>query len=160
MDQKDEQVLDIWINLRFSTQKHIDKETVLKNLSMWISSQIREKSDPQELLSSIQEREALGTTGFGDGFAIPHGKVENLKKPALIVVRLEEATQWDALDDQKVDHLFIILVPKEDTDNRHLSLLSTLAYHLMDEKIKKQVKTIQEEKEMRRLIETIFEKGR
>ncbi|MFC6463491.1 PTS sugar transporter subunit IIA [Marinilactibacillus sp. GCM10026970] len=160
MNQHNKEELEIRVNLDFPLRKNGDKTQLLYDLSIWISNQIKEEIDPKTILNGILERETLGTTGFGDGFAIPHGKIKDLKQPVLVIVALEEPIEWDALDDQKVEQLFVILVPEKDTDNTHLGLLSTLAYHLMDGETKRQIKSIQSESELIKYVRDIFKEGR
>ena len=68
--------------------------------------------DERRLLETIQERERLGSTGFGGGVAIPHGKVEGLEQVFGLFVRLGTPVDYDALDRQPVDLVFLLLAPQ------------------------------------------------
>ena len=71
-------------------------------------------------------REKLGSTGFGDGIAIPHCRLIGCTAPISAVLHLETAVDFDAIDGEPVDLLFVLLVPEEATDE-HLELLRQIA---------------------------------
>lgn len=66
----------------------------------------------RRILETILERERLGSTGFGGGVAIPHGKIEGLGKVFGLFARLNGAVDYDALDRQPVDLVFLLLAPQ------------------------------------------------
>lgn len=140
----------------FNTDKMKLIEEIAEVISIWLDNE----SDAQTIAKGIKEREALSTTGFGNGFAIPHGKIEGLESPILAVFKLEKEVEWDSLDDEAITQLFIILVPVDEAQATHLALLSTLSYHLMDEEVQRKINEITENEEMKRFIEMIFKKGR
>jgi PTS system nitrogen regulatory IIA component len=82
--------------------------------------------DPAAIVDTIAERERLGTTGFGNGVAIPHGKVEGLKQIYAMVVRLAEPVDYKAIDGQPVDLVFLLLSPP-DTGAEHLKALAAIS---------------------------------
>lgn len=79
-----------------------------------------------DLLEALLEREKLGTTGIGDGMAIPHAKLEGLETMIGTFMRLAEPVNFDALDDLPVDLLFVLLAPS-DASTDHLKALSRVA---------------------------------
>ena len=81
---------------------------------------------------SLFSRERLGSTGLGNGVAIPHGRIKGLKLPLAAVLLLEQAIGFDAPDNQPVDLLVFLLVPEAATQ-RHLEILSEIAALLSDE---------------------------
>jgi PTS system nitrogen regulatory IIA component len=83
-------------------------------------------ADPAEILASIVERERLGSTGFGDGVAIPHGKVEGLANIYGLFVRLAEPIDYKAIDGRKVDMAFLLLSPP-DAGAEHLKALAAIS---------------------------------
>ena len=82
--------------------------------------------DQQDIFDSLIAREKLGSTGFGNGIAIPHCRLTGCKAPISAVLHLEEAIDFDAIDGAPVDLLFVLLVPEEATDE-HLELLRQIA---------------------------------
>lgn len=82
--------------------------------------------DEDVLFESLVARERLGSTGFGNGIAIPHCRLIGCNAPISAVLHLETAIDFDAIDGEPVDLLFVLLVPEEATD-QHLELLRQIA---------------------------------
>lgn len=85
-----------------------------------------------DIMSTLLEREQLGSTGVGDGVALPHGKIEGLGKIVGVLARLEAPVSFDALDDQPVDLVFMLLAPSNATA-AHLKALAKVSRLLRDE---------------------------
>jgi nitrogen PTS system EIIA component len=84
-----------------------------------------------KVFDSLFVRERLGSTGLGQGVAIPHGRIKGLKEAAAAFVRLAEPVAFDAPDGRPVNILIFLLVPEQATQ-QHLDLLSELAQMLSD----------------------------
>ncbi len=84
-----------------------------------------------KVFDSLFARERLGSTGLGEGVAIPHGRIKGLKEALAAVVRLAEPIPFDAPDGKPVGLLVFLLVPEAATEE-HLELLSELAELLSD----------------------------
>lgn len=82
--------------------------------------------DPDAVQSCIAERERLGSTGFGNGVAIPHGKVAGLKTVYAMVVRLSDPIDFKAVDGAPVDIVFLMLSPL-DAGADHLKALAAIS---------------------------------
>ncbi len=82
--------------------------------------------DPALIADSIGERERLGSTGFGGGVAIPHGKLTGLDRVYALVVRLSTPVDYKAIDGGKVDLVFLLLSPP-DTGAEHLKALAAIS---------------------------------
>jgi len=82
--------------------------------------------DRTVILSAILEREALGSTGLGNGIAIPHGKVKGLRGVTAVFARLETPIDFEAVDDQPVDLVMLLLAPIG-AGADHLKALSRVA---------------------------------
>lgn len=80
----------------------------------------------EEVLSQMIAREKLGSTGLGQGIAIPHCRVDACQQPLGTLITLEQPIDFDAPDDQPVDLLFALLVPGE-AHQQHLDILSNIA---------------------------------
>ena len=78
------------------------------------------------IFDSLFAREKLGSTGLGQGIAIPHGRIKGLKAPLLAVLRSETAVPFEAPDGLPVQLLVVLLVPEHATEE-HLEILSELA---------------------------------
>ena len=85
----------------------------------------------REVFDTILQRERLGSTGVGNGIAIPHGKLAGLSSITGIFARLEAPVDFEALDDQPVDLVFLLLAP-EGAGADHLKALSRIARVLRD----------------------------
>lgn len=86
----------------------------------------------REIFDVILQRERLGSTGVGNGIAIPHGKLNSIKSIFGIFARLEQPVDFEALDDQPVDLVFLLLAP-EGAGADHLKALSKIARVLRDQ---------------------------
>lgn len=87
--------------------------------------------DERRLLDTIGERERLGSTGFGGGVAIPHGKVEGLDRVFGLFARLASPLDYDALDRQPVDLVFLLLAP-QGAGADHLKALAAVSRTFRD----------------------------
>ena len=85
----------------------------------------------REIFDVILQRERLGSTGVGNGIAIPHGKLSSINNIVGIFARLETPVDCEALDDQPVDLVFLLLAP-EGAGADHLKALSRIARVLRD----------------------------
>jgi PTS system nitrogen regulatory IIA component len=79
-----------------------------------------------EVFDHLIAREKLGSTGLGQGIAIPHCRVANCTQPLGTLITLEEPIDFDAPDDKPVDLLFVLLVPEE-AHQQHLDILANIA---------------------------------
>src|SRR5271154_3960667 len=90
---------------------------------------------PERLICDILvEREALGTTGVGMGIAIPHGKLAGVERMTGVFARLERPIDFEAIDDQPVDLIFLLLAP-EGAGTEHLKALARVSRLLRDRAI-------------------------
>ena len=88
--------------------------------------------DERAVFDVVWERENLGSTGYGEGVAFPHARIEGLEKVCGMFARLEEPVDFDSLDGEPVTLLFLIAAPNTE-DNVHLDVLSKLSVLMMDE---------------------------
>jgi len=94
-----------------------------------------------KVFDSLFARERLGSTGLGQGVAIPHGRIKGLKEAIAAVVRLVEPVPFDAPDGAPVRLLVFLLVPEQATQ-QHLEILSELAQLLSDRTLREQLLTL------------------
>ncbi|MCB2091088.1 MAG: PTS IIA-like nitrogen regulatory protein PtsN [Alphaproteobacteria bacterium] len=87
-----------------------------------------------EIANVLMERERLGSTGVGHGVAIPHGRFPDLDQIVGIFAKLEKPVNFDALDDQPVDLIFLLLVP-EQAGADHLKALAKVSRVLRDQSV-------------------------
>lgn len=91
-----------------------------------------------QVYDALFAREKLGSTGLGQGIAIPHGRIKGLKEAKGAFLRLAAPVQFDAPDGKPVDLLFVLLVPEAATEH-HLQLLSELAQMFSDRSFREQL---------------------
>jgi len=87
--------------------------------------------EEREIFDTLLQREKLGSTGVGGGIAIPHGKLAKLDRIFGLFARLPKPIDFEALDDQPVDLLFLLLAP-EGAGADHLKALARIARHLRE----------------------------
>ncbi|MBN8441996.1 MAG: PTS IIA-like nitrogen regulatory protein PtsN [Thauera sp.] len=90
------------------------------------------------VFDSLFARERLGSTGLGQGVAIPHGRIKGLKEAAGAFLRLSTPVQFDAPDGRPVNLVFVLLVP-EQANETHLQLLSELAQMFSDRNFREEL---------------------
>ena len=106
------------------------KKKVLEGISSIVSTELSEL-DEDAVYEALASRERLGSTGIGNGIAIPHCRTENCRAPVGVLFTLESSINFDAMDNQPVDLVFALLVPIEAT-SEHLTLLAELAQRFSD----------------------------
>jgi len=85
----------------------------------------------RDIFDTIFQREKLGSTGVGHGIAIPHGKLADLERIVGVFARLQQPVDFESLDDEPVDLVFLLLAP-ENIGADHLKALSRIARLLRD----------------------------
>jgi len=84
---------------------------------------------PNAILTELSKREELGSTGLGDGVAIPHARFNQIDKPFGMLLRLRQPIEFGALDGKPIDIVFLLLLP-ESTKGEQLSALACVARKL------------------------------
>ncbi|HPE37233.1 MAG TPA: PTS sugar transporter subunit IIA [Spirochaetales bacterium] len=107
--------------------------------------------DADKALQVLLEREHLGTTGIGDGVAIPHGKMEDLQEIVLVVGRSKKGVDFEALDFKPCTIFFLVLAP-EQVAGTHLRILATISRLLRDESFRRSFQAAADRDELWRLL--------
>lgn len=108
-----------------------DKSDVLKEMVSTLKDAGLEV-DVENALKVLNDREKLGTTGIGDGIAIPHGKLECLEEIVVVVGRSTEGVDFESLDMQPCKIFFMVLAPEQGA-GAHLKVLAQISRQLKDE---------------------------
>ncbi len=122
----------------------LKKERIAENLSAKTKEEALTKltdllyesgalSDKDAFLKDVLDREAVSTTGIGNGIAIPHGKSANVKETTVAIGRLENEVEWESVDDKPVKLIVLLAVNEEDKTGVHVKLLSGMARKLAAE---------------------------
>ena len=114
-----------------------DKKGVLEELvSVLVEhGKLKDKEKPVQILL---ERERLGSTGIGDGIAIPHGKMKEIKSIICSFGRTRTGIDFQSID-EKPTHLFFLLLAPEDSASEHLQALARLSRLLKDDQLRKRL---------------------
>jgi nitrogen PTS system EIIA component len=96
------------------------------------------KFNHENMVNTLLEREKLGSTGIGDGIAIPHGKLADLHDLIVSFGRSREGVEFDAMDG-KPAHIFFLLMAPESTTGHHLKALAKISKMLKDNTFRKKL---------------------
>lgn len=113
----------------FPTLKVGSKKQALQELSAHAAELL--KRDEREIFETLNQRERLGSTGVGNGIAIPHGKLAKMDRLFGMFARLDKPIDFEALDGEPVDLIFLLLAP-EAAGADHLKALARVARLLRD----------------------------
>ncbi|EJR5449444.1 PTS IIA-like nitrogen regulatory protein PtsN [Vibrio cholerae] len=100
-----------------------------------------------ELFECMLSREKMGSTGIGNGIAIPHARMSDSENAVAVLLQCEEPIEFDSIDNRPVDLLFALLVP-EDQCKEHLKTLACIAERLNDKQILKQLRNAASDQEL------------
>ncbi|MFA5100396.1 MAG: PTS sugar transporter subunit IIA [Candidatus Omnitrophota bacterium] len=129
-----------------------DKKKILAELVDFIAAKGKIK-DKKEILSSLIKREKLGSTGIGNGVAIPHTRSAKVSNFVLAFARRAQGIDFGALDGEKT-YLFFVLISPEDNIGGHLKILAEVSRLVKDKFIVDRLKAAQDKKEILKVIST------
>lgn len=132
--------------------KQTEKRKTIAELVDFVSLAGRIK-DKKTILGMILKREKLGSTGIGNGVAIPHARSGKLAELALAFARQDQGVDFGALDGEKT-YLFFILVSPEEQVGVHLKVLAQISHLVRDKFVVDRLKTAKDKKEIIKIIET------
>ena len=113
---------DVMVDVRAS-----DKRVLLRELARKAAS--THKLTEDDVSAELLKREELGSTGMGNGVAIPHARIEKVMKPLGLLAKLKQPIDFDAIDGQRVDLVFVLLLPRTAEDGQ-LGALASVARKL------------------------------
>tara|TARA_B100000029_G_C17550446_1_gene949914 strand:+ start:761 stop:1207 length:447 start_codon:yes stop_codon:yes gene_type:complete len=120
-------------------------KNVFKKISTLFSKNNKEKA--LTIVDKLNERERLGSTGVGNGIAIPHTKIPDLKKTQVIFLKLKNSVDFSASDKKNVDIVFSIIAP-ENSQSEHLLILSSISNFLKNKSYVKKLRELNESKKI------------
>lgn len=126
------------------------KKAILEQIAQLLEDSIPDL-DRHGTFENLIAREKLGSTGFGNGIAIPHCRISGCSQPACMVLQLEHAIDFDAIDAEPVDLLFVLVVP-EDATEAHLGLLSAIAGMLNKSTVREDLRSATTSQELYQII--------
>ena len=135
---------NIYLDVNVSSKKALFKQVAAK-----ISCKLN--IDQNNLLDKLNEREKLGSTGIGNGIAIPHGKVNGIKKVFSLFLRTKSLIDFSSSDLVGVDIIFVIIAPEESKTD-HLLALSEISKFLRKNKNKEALRKLKTTHEVFQLL--------
>ena len=109
------------------------------------------KLNSSSIIDILKQRESLGSTGIGDGVAIPHGKISDLNDIVVAFGRSDEGIVYDSLDGKPV-HLFFLLLAPENSAGQHLKILAKISKMLKDANFRKKLLKAGSQSELYKII--------
>ncbi|MDC3411962.1 PTS fructose transporter subunit IIABC [Aquibacillus sp. 3ASR75-11] len=159
---KDEAVTDELNKLTDITNKDLIKTNLTGSTRDQVIDELIEKFDTAGILESketykqaILDREAQSSTGLGMNIAIPHGKSNAVKRPAVAFGIKRDGVDWNSLDGTEAKLIFMIAVPENGAGNEHLKILQMLSRKLMDESFREKLIQVSSKQEALMLLEEI-----
>lgn len=123
---------NVMLDLRAS-----DKAQLLRQLCSHAAAELGLR--PEVVTAQIVKREELGSTGVGDGVALPHARIAEIKSPFGLVARLQRGIDFDAIDSQPVDIVFLLLLP-ESAHGEQLNALARVARSLRNTETRRRIR--------------------
>jgi nitrogen PTS system EIIA component len=106
-----------------------NKEQLLLDLASRAAASLN--LDREAIFTALRAREELGSTGLGEGFALPHARIEGLDRLFGMFTRLNRPVHFDAIDGKPVDLVFLLLIPPA-AGSEHLAALASISRYLRD----------------------------
>ena len=118
------------------------KKRTLEKVSHFFS-ELSPELDQTSVFNGLHNREKLGSTGIGDGIAIPHCRLSSCDGAKGILIKLESPIDFDAIDRQPVDLIFALIVP-EDATSEHLATLAAIAELFSKDEVREALRQAQD----------------
>ena len=123
--------------------------------TLQVLGEIFADADPElsalSVFDRLVARERLGSTGLGEGCALPHARVPGLGRTLAAFLRLRAGVDFDSPDHEPVDLVFGLLVPEESTDE-HLEILAAVAGVFSDERVRSSIRSVEEPARIREVL--------
>jgi len=128
-----------------------NKEGVLTELADWIVDRVPGMK-AGEVLQVLLDRERLGSTGIGEGFAIPHGKLKTLERMVIAFGRSHQGIPFDSLDGKSAFYFFVLIAP-EDSAGLHLKALAKISRFMKNSSFKESLFRASNREELQKVIQ-------
>lgn len=135
---------DVYVHLKANCKKQ-----VLQDMAHMAAA--KTGIGENEIFETLLEREKLGSTGIGNGIAIPHGRLEKLERITGFVAVLDKPVDFESVDDQPVDVIFMLLAPSESSSD-HLKALARIARVLREPDMLKHLREAEDKQSVFRLL--------
>lgn len=139
----------VWLGAEFK-----DKEECLRGIAAK-AVELGLCDDAEAAYEGFMFRESQGPTGLEDGFAIPHTRCDAVVKSGVIFVKSTQALEWESMDDQPVQVMIALIVPK-DGSNEHIRLLAALSRMLIKKDFREALKSSESQEEIYNLLSKVM----
>lgn len=141
-------------NIKVKLEKTDKEGHIAELIEIFVSSGSIKEADAASIVEQVIERERMGSTGIGEGVAIPHIKVEGISSIIGALGVSPEGVDFNALDGEPVYISFLLLTPK-DARNEHLKALSEISLFLKDRYYREELRNSDSSKQVYRLIKRL-----
>ena len=111
--------------------------------------------DKEAVLAALKKRESEGSTGMGEGIAIPHAKSDKIVEPVVLYGQSEQGVDWDSMDGSLAHNIFMILVPEKYQGDLHLKILQMLSRKLVSADFRTQLDAAKTKEEIYNVLQTV-----
>ena len=139
--------------LVLAKQDIVSKKRVLENLADIASNKLH--CNNEAIYDALLGREKLGSTGIGNGIAIPHCRLESANHTAIVVMSLQKPIDFDSIDKRAVDLIFALIVPPHECDE-HLESLAQIAELAQSPQSLDQLRTAQSNEELYTIFDSLI----
>lgn len=134
------------------------KEAIAEIADALIKTKLIKKNMRESVLTALLDREELGSTGIGQGIAIPHAKHPDVKSLVGLFARSREGVEFQALDGEPV-HLFFLLLSNQESADLHLQALAHVSTQLRNDIFRRFLLKARDGKEIKELLDEADQKG-
>jgi fructose-specific phosphotransferase system IIA component len=132
------------INLEFDAK---DSREAIIRLSDMLEHEGK-LSSKELFIMDVINREKESSTGFGRGFALPHGKSQAVIEPCFAIGRSRRGVSWESFDKKPVNFIILLAVPDEESGTRHLDILSQISRKLISEEYRERLMAAKDREEI------------
>ena len=127
------------------------KKRLIEHVATFLADQF-EDTQADDIYEKLIAREKLGSTGIGNGIAIPHGRIKQSDKPVAVLLVTTQGVNYDAIDKRPVDIFCALLVPEDQCDT-HLATLASIAKTFDNKEILRKIRNAQSDQDLFNIIE-------
>ncbi len=110
-------------------------------------------SNKKAVIAGLKQRENESTTGFQDGFAIPHTQLDTIINPAILVITTKKNLEWNSMDGQPANFFITLLIPKDQAGSTHIQSLAAVSKMLIHTDNREILKNSKKESEIYQLLQ-------
>ncbi|NLQ16950.1 PTS IIA-like nitrogen regulatory protein PtsN [Marinomonas sp. M1K-6] len=140
-------------DLVLAKQEIVSKKRVLESIAETAANRLH--CNNEEIYDALLGREKLGSTGIGNGIAIPHCRLESANHTAIVVMSLQSPIDFDSIDKRAVDLIFALIVPPNECD-QHLASLAQIAELAQSAEALEKLRSAQSNQELFDIFESLI----